>query len=84
MGQRLESLATAVKPQSQPALPTGLSAREVEVLRLVAAGYTNRQIAGELVISEKTVANHLAHIFNKIGVDNRAAAATFAARHNLL
>lgn len=84
LAQRLESLAAPVKPKSQLSLPAGLSAREVEVLRLVAAGYTNRHIAEELTISEKTVANHLTHIFNKIGVDNRAAAATFAAQHHLL
>ncbi|MGZ3599368.1 MAG: ATP-binding protein [Ktedonobacterales bacterium] len=68
--------------QSRPR-PAGLSEREVEVLRLVAIGKSNRQIAGELVLSEKTVANHLLHIFNKIGVENRAAAAAFAIRNDL-
>lgn len=63
--------------------PAGLSEREVEVLQLVAAGKSNHQIAAELVVSEKTIANHLLHIFNKIGVDNRAAAAAFAIRQGL-
>lgn len=64
-------------------LPAGLSEREVEVLRLIVAGKSNRQIADELILSERTVANHLAHIFNKTGSDNRAAAAAFAIRHGL-
>jgi DNA-binding CsgD family transcriptional regulator len=68
--------------RSQP-LPAGLSAREVEVLRLVAAGRSNREIASELVLSEKTVENHLTRIYAKIGAENRAAAAAFAIRHTL-
>jgi DNA-binding NarL/FixJ family response regulator len=68
---------------SPSSFPAGLSQREVEVLRLVAAGKSNRQIAQALTLSEKTVANHLTHIFNKTGVDNRAAATAFAMRHNL-
>jgi DNA-binding CsgD family transcriptional regulator len=66
-----------------PALPSGLSVREAEVLRHVAAGRTNREIAEELVLSEKTVNNHLERIFAKIGASNRAAASAFAVRHNL-
>jgi ATP/maltotriose-dependent transcriptional regulator MalT len=68
--------------QARP-LPAGLSEREVEVLQLVVAGKSNHQIAQQLVLSEKTVANHLLHIFNKLGVENRAAAAAFAIRHGL-
>jgi DNA-binding CsgD family transcriptional regulator len=64
-------------------LPAGLTRRESEVLRLVAAGRSNRQIAQELALSESTVAKHLTSIFNKVGVDNRAAAAAFAIRHDL-
>ncbi|HET8843466.1 MAG TPA: AAA family ATPase [Ktedonobacteraceae bacterium] len=64
-------------------LPAGLSLREVEVLRLIVTGKSNRQIAEDLVLSEKTVANHVLHIFNKTGTQNRTAAATFALRHGL-
>jgi DNA-binding NarL/FixJ family response regulator len=63
--------------------PAGLSAREVQVLRLVAGGMSNRRIAKELALSEKTVANHLTNIFNKTGVDNRASATAFAVRRGL-
>ena len=63
--------------------PVGLTAREVEVLRLVARGLTSGEIAMELKISEKTVAHHLTHIFNKTSSENRAAAAAFAIRHGL-
>ncbi len=63
--------------------PAGLTAREVQVLRFVANGLTNAEIARELSLSEKTVAHHLTHIFNKTTCENRAAAASFAIRHNL-
>ncbi|WP_201390231.1 helix-turn-helix transcriptional regulator [Ktedonobacter sp. SOSP1-85] len=65
-------------------LPLGLSEREVEVLRLVATGKSNRQISEMLVISERTVINHIASIFNKTGVNNRAGATAFAIRHKLV
>jgi DNA-binding CsgD family transcriptional regulator len=61
----------------------GLSPRELEVLRLVAAGKSNRQIAGELVISEHTVARHVQNIFMKLGLSSRAGAAAFAFEHDL-
>jgi DNA-binding NarL/FixJ family response regulator len=76
MLQRLQ--AQLVSPR-----PAGLTEREIEVLRLVADGLSNREIAARLVISEKTVTNHLTAIFNKTGVANRAAAAAFAIRHGL-
>ncbi len=60
-----------------------LTARELEVLRLVATGATNRQIADALVLSEKTVARHLANIFGKLGVSTRAAATAYAFRHRM-
>jgi DNA-binding NarL/FixJ family response regulator len=61
----------------------GLSEREVVVLRLVVSGMSNREIASELALSENTVAKHLTSIFNKAGLDNRAAAAAFAIRNGL-
>ena len=61
----------------------GLSDREVEVLRLVATGMTNREIAGQLVISTKTVDRHVSNIFTKIGVSSRTAAAAYAFEHRL-
>ena len=68
----------------QPAAPGGLTAREVEVLRLVARGRSNNEIAAELVVSEKTVARHLSNIFSKLDVSSRTAAAAFAFEHDLL
>ena len=62
----------------------GLTAREVEVLRLVAAGKTNREIATTLVISDHTVRRHLQNIFAKLGVSSRAAATAFAFQHDLI
>lgn len=67
-----------------PSAPGGLSAREVEVLRLVAAGKTNPEIAAALFLSEKTVARHLSNIFAKIDVASRTAAAAFAFEHRLV
>jgi DNA-binding NarL/FixJ family response regulator len=61
----------------------GLSDREVEVLRHVTLGRTNREIAAQLVLSEKTVARHLSNIFDKVGVSTRAAATAFALREGL-
>jgi DNA-binding NarL/FixJ family response regulator len=57
---------------------------EAEVLRLVARGLSNRQIAAQLVLSERTVINHVSHIFEKLEVSNRAGATAFAARHGYL
>ena len=64
--------------------PAGLTPREVEVLRLVARGFSNKQIAERLVISPKTVGNHVEHIYTKIDASNRAAAGLFATQHGLL
>jgi HD-GYP domain-containing protein (c-di-GMP phosphodiesterase class II) len=64
--------------------PAGLSEREVEVLRVLARGRTNKEIATELDISVKTAGNHVQHIFEKIGVTTRAAATLFAMQNDLL
>jgi HD-GYP domain-containing protein (c-di-GMP phosphodiesterase class II) len=63
---------------------TDLSEREIEVLRLMARGLTNKQMAAQLVITEKTVSHHVQHIYNKIGVSTRAAAALYAVQNELL
>jgi DNA-binding NarL/FixJ family response regulator len=68
---------------SGSARPGGLSPREVEVLALVAAGKTNRAIAAELVISEKTVARHVSNIFTKLELSSRAEATGYAYKHGL-
>jgi HD-GYP domain-containing protein (c-di-GMP phosphodiesterase class II) len=72
----------AVVPRQD--LPAGLSAREVEVLGLVADGHSNAEIARRLVISRRTAEHHVQHIYTKIGVSSRAAAALFAMEHHLL
>jgi HD-GYP domain-containing protein (c-di-GMP phosphodiesterase class II) len=68
----------------RPQLPAGLTAREVEVLRLLAVGLKHSEIAEHLVISHKTARNHIEHIYTKIGASNRATASLFAARHGLI
>lgn len=65
-------------------LPAGLTEREAEVLRLVAAGHTNKEIASVLFLSDKTIARHLSNIFTKIGVSTRSAATAFAFEHELV
>jgi ATP/maltotriose-dependent transcriptional regulator MalT len=69
---------------AEPDAPGGLTAREVDILRLVATGKTNRAISNELVISEKTVARHIANIFNKLDVSSRSAATAFAYEHGIV
>ena len=64
--------------------PAGLTPREVEVLRLLARGLSNKEIAERLVISPKTVGNHAEHIYAKIDASSRAAAGLFAMQHGLL
>ena len=64
-------------------LPGGLTPREAEVLSLIATGMTNRAIADELYISEKTVARHVSNIFTKLGLSSRAAATAYAYEHGL-
>jgi len=76
---RLEEIAR----QSTSRTPGGLSSREAQVLRLVATGKTNRAIADELGISEKTVARHISNIFVKLNLSSRAAATAYAFQHEL-
>jgi HD-GYP domain-containing protein (c-di-GMP phosphodiesterase class II) len=64
--------------------PAGLTAREVEVLILLARGLSNKEIAAQLVISPKTAGNHIEHIYSKIGASTRARASLFAMQHGLL
>jgi HD-GYP domain-containing protein (c-di-GMP phosphodiesterase class II) len=64
--------------------PSGLTSREIEVLRLLSRGLSNRQIAERLVITRKTASSHVEHIYAKAGVSSRAAASLFAVQHGLL
>ena len=64
--------------------PTGLTPRELQVLRLVSAGKTNRAIAADLVLSERTVDRHVSNILTKLGVSSRAAATAYAYEHQLV
>lgn len=82
--RRAAAAIEALGHRRQPAELGTLSDRELEVLRLVASGLTNREIAGKLVISERTVNNHLTHILTKTNTGNRAAAASYALRHGLI
>ena len=81
--QQVRILSHQARGPLSPALPANLTQREVTVLKLVVQGKSNGQIAQELALSEKTVTNHLTHIFNKTACDNRVAATTFAIRHGL-
>lgn len=74
----------ALSRRAQPRNAGGLSRREVEVLRLVATGRTNRAIAAELFISERTVERHVSNIFAKLDLSSRAAATAYAYRHLLV
>ncbi len=76
--------ARGIKPAVRVSRPAGLSERQVEVLRLVAEGLTNRQVAQRLVVSARTAEHHVQDIYTKIGVSSRAAAALFAMEHQLL
>ena len=79
---RIERLTARLDgPTDRP--PAGLSAREIEVLRLVAAGLSNGEIAERLFLSPNTVKAHIAHVLGKIGVHNRTAATEFALRHGI-
>jgi DNA-binding CsgD family transcriptional regulator len=76
--------AAGHRVRRRPANPAGLTPREVEVLVLLARGRSNRQIAAELMLSPRTVGSHVEHVYTKIGVSTRGAAAMFAMRHGLV
>ena len=85
-GEAVERVLAAAghRRAARLALPAGLTAREVEVLRLLALGLTTRQVADRLVISAKTADHHVQHIYTKIGVSTRGAAALFAIEQGIL
>ncbi len=92
---REEAIAEAIAVHAPPterstlpapgrsAAPHGLTARELEVLRLLAAGHGNRAIGERLFISRTTVADHVANLYAKLGIGSRAQAAAYAHRHGL-
>jgi HD-GYP domain-containing protein (c-di-GMP phosphodiesterase class II) len=84
-GDAVEAVLEAAghRPSRRAARPAGLTRREAEVLLHVAQGLSNREIASALWISEKTVRNHVEHIYAKIGVSNRIGASLYATRHGL-
>ena len=69
---------------SVPTYPGGLTQRKVEIIRLVAAGKTDREIAEDLIIAVRTVTTHVGNILNKTGSSNRAEAASYANQHGLV
>lgn len=79
----LEVIASTPTDQGDPALPGGLTTREVEVLALIARGLTNKQIAEQLFVNESTVKTHINHLFAKAGIRDRAQAVTYAYQHGL-
>jgi DNA-binding CsgD family transcriptional regulator len=78
LAERLAATVTAA-----PSYPASLSAREVEVLRLVAQGLTNAQVAEQLFLGPRTVETHLRSIYNKLGISTRSAATHFAVSHGI-
>jgi DNA-binding CsgD family transcriptional regulator/tetratricopeptide (TPR) repeat protein len=81
---RLDAPPAPAAASAPPSATAGLTARELEVLTLVARGRTNREIAAALVISEHTVARHVQNILTKLGVSSRTAAGAFAHEHHLV
>jgi HD-GYP domain-containing protein (c-di-GMP phosphodiesterase class II) len=85
-GEAVERVLAAAghRRAARPRFPSGLTAREAEVLRLLALGLTTGQVADRLIISPKTADHHVQHIYAKIGVSTRGAAALFAIEHGIL
>ena len=86
LAERVADIQLRLQPRSEatPTYPDGLTQREVEVLRLIAQGKSNSQISQELVVAEGTTRRHVANIYQKIGVANRAEATRYALRESLL
>lgn len=82
-GQSATAAAATAAPTQDVANPFDLTEREIDVLRLIATGATNKEIAKELVISEGTVKNHVSNILNRLALRDRTQAAIFAREHNL-
>jgi DNA-binding CsgD family transcriptional regulator len=83
----VEALARVASPEASAtgaAPPAGLSAREIDVLRLVASGLTVKEAAAKLFVSPHTARHHLEHAYEKIGVTSRAGAVLFAIEHGLV
>jgi DNA-binding NarL/FixJ family response regulator len=76
--------ASGHRPERRPSAPADLTAREIEVLRLIARGWTSADTAHELGIQTKTVSTHIEHIYAKIGASNRSVATLFAMEHGLI
>ncbi|WP_183095836.1 response regulator transcription factor, partial [Nocardioides stalactiti] len=83
LARRLGMAATGTPAAPPPSAESSLSPRELEVLRRVAAGSTNREIADELVLSPRTVDRHVSNILTKLDVSTRAAAAAYAVENRL-
>jgi DNA-binding CsgD family transcriptional regulator len=83
-GTQSRTLGTRPAPRATPAYPAGLTAREVEVLRLVAEGLTDAQVAERLVLSRRTVQTHLSSIYSKLQINTRSAATRFAVERGLV
>ena len=82
--ETVSELASTLESRSRPpSYPGGLTRREAEVLRMIAAGKSNQEIAASIFRSPNTVANHVRSILSKLGAANRTEAATFAVRHGL-
>jgi DNA-binding NarL/FixJ family response regulator len=81
--EMIKGLAPRAESSQREAIADGLSSREIEVLRLVAAGRSNQQIADELVISLNTVRRHVSNVFDKTGVANRTEASVYARDHGI-
>lgn len=83
VAEGLSAVVPNVTASPAPGPPGGLTARQVEILRAISHGKTNNEIADELVLSIATVKRHIANIFNRLGISNRAAAATYAVQQGL-